>query len=109
MIATGGAVGSNMGRLFNMSYKETTLLISCACAAVLSAVFKAPIAGIVFAIEVLMLDLTMWALIPLLIASVTAVLTSYMFLGQNVLYSFHVAEKFQMDQIHLYLFLGVIA
>jgi chloride channel protein, CIC family len=109
MIATGGALGSNMGRLFNLSYKEVTLLISCACAGVLSAVFKAPIAGIVFAIEVIMLDLTMWAMIPLLIASATAALTSYLFLGQNVLYSFQVVERFQMDQIHLYLLLGVIA
>jgi CIC family chloride channel protein len=109
MIATGGALGSNIGRLFNLSYKEVTLLISCACAGVLSAVFKAPIAGIVFAIEVIMLDLTMWAMIPLLIASATAALTSYLFLGQNVLYSFQIAEKFQMDQIHLYLLLGVIA
>ena len=109
MIATGGALGSNMGRLFNLSYKEVTLLISCACAGVLSAVFKAPIAGIVFAIEVIMLDLTMWAMIPLLIASATAALTSYLFLGQNVLYTFQIVERFQMDQIHLYLLLGVIA
>ena len=109
MIATGGAVGSNIGRLFNLSYKEITLLISCACAGVISAIFKAPIAGIVFAIEVLMLDLTMYAMLPLLIASATAALTSYLFLGQNVLYSFQVVERFQMDQIHLYLLLGVIA
>ncbi|MEX0980756.1 MAG: chloride channel protein [Bacteroidales bacterium] len=109
MIATGGAVGSNIGRLFNLSYKEITLLISCACAGVISAIFKAPIAGIVFAIEVLMLDLTMYAMLPLLIASATAALTSYLFLGQNVLYSFQIVERFQMDQIHLYLILGVIA
>jgi chloride channel protein, CIC family len=109
MIATGGAVGSNIGRLFNLSYKEITLLISCACAGVISAIFKAPIAGIVFAIEVLMLDLTMYAMLPLLIASATAALTSYLFLGQNVLYSFQVVERFQMDQIHLYLILGAIA
>jgi chloride channel protein, CIC family len=107
-VATGGAIGSNIGRLFNLSYKEITLLLSCASAGALSAIFKAPIAGIVFAMEVIMLDLTMWAMIPLLIASATAALTSYMFLGQNVLYSFHVAEKFQMDQIHYYLLLGVI-
>jgi chloride channel protein, CIC family len=109
MIATGGAVGSNMGRLFNLSYKEITLLISCACAGVLSAVFKAPIAGVVFAIEVIMIDLTMWAIIPLLIASATAALTSYMFVGQNFLYTFQVVERFQMDQLHLYLILGAIA
>jgi chloride channel protein, CIC family len=109
MIATGGAVGSNMGRLFNLSYKEITLLISCACAGVLSAVFKAPIAGVVFAIEVIMIDLTMWAMIPLLIASATAALTSYMFIGQNFLYTFQIIERFQIDQVHYYLLLGAIA
>ncbi|MEX0987825.1 MAG: chloride channel protein [Bacteroidales bacterium] len=107
-VATGGAIGSNIGRAFNLNYKEVTLLLSCACAGAMSAIFKAPIAGIVFALEVIMLDLTMWSMIPLLIASATAALTSYMFLGQNVLYSFQVLEKFQMNQIHFYLILGVI-
>lgn len=107
-VATGGAIGSNFGRLFNLSYKETTLLLSCACAGAMSAIFKAPIAGIVFAMEVIMLDLTMWAMIPLLIASATAALTSYLFLGQNVLYTFQVTEAFHIDQVHYYLLLGVI-
>lgn len=108
-VATGGAVGSNIGRALKLSYKEITLLISCASAGALSAIFKAPIAGIVFALEVIMLDLTMWAVIPLLIASATAALTSYLFLGQNVLYQFHLTEQFQMGQIHWYLLLGAIA
>jgi CIC family chloride channel protein len=108
-VATGGAVGSNLGRWMKLSYKEITLLISCASAGALSAIFKAPIAGIVFALEVIMLDLTMWAIIPLLIASASAALTSYLFLGQNVLYSFQLTESFQMNQIHYYLILGVLA
>jgi CIC family chloride channel protein len=107
-VATGGAVGANLGRLFNLNYKEIALLISCACAGALSAIFKAPIAGIVFALEVIMLDLTMWAVIPLLISSATAALTSYLFLGQNVLYTFQVSEAFRMGQIHWYLILGAI-
>jgi len=107
-VATGGAVGSNVGRLLNMSYKEVILLLACACAGAMSAIFKAPIAGIVFALEVIMLDLTMWAVIPLLIASATGALTSYLFLGQNVLYTFQVSEKFMMDQIHYYILLGII-
>jgi CIC family chloride channel protein len=105
-VATGGAIGSNIGKAFNLSYKEITLLISCASAGALSAIFKAPIAGIVFALEVIMLDLTMWAVIPLLIASATGALTSYLFLGQNVLYQFSLADQFQMGQIHWYLILG---
>jgi CIC family chloride channel protein len=107
-VATGGAIGSNIGRLFKLGYKEITLLISCACAGAMSAIFKAPIAGIVFALEVIMLDLTMWAIIPLLIASATAALTSYLFLGQNTLYPFQLTEAFDMGQIHYYLLLGVL-
>lgn len=107
-VATGGAVGSNIGRVFKLNYKEITLLISCASAGALSAIFKAPIAGIVFALEVIMLDLTMWAVIPLMIASATAAVTSYLFLGQNVLYSFQLTEPFKMGEIHYYLILGVI-
>ena len=74
-VATGGAIGSSIGKLFKLSYKEIVLLISCASAGAMSAIFKAPIAGIVFALEVIMLDLTMWAAIPLLIASANAALT----------------------------------
>ena len=107
-VATGGAFGSNMGRWLKLSYKETTLLISCASAGALSAIFKAPIAGIVFALEVIMLDLTVWAIIPLLIASATAALTSYLFLGQNVLYPFQITEGFKMNHIHFYLILGLL-
>ena len=107
-VATGGAVGSNMGRWLKLGYKETTLLISCASAGALSAIFKAPIAGIIFALEVIMLDLTMYAIIPLLIASATAAMTSYLFLGQNVLYPFQLTEGFQIDQIHYYLLLGLL-
>jgi CIC family chloride channel protein len=107
-VATGGAVGSNLGRVLKLTYKEITLLIACACAGALSAIFKAPIAGIVFAVEVIMLDMTMWAVIPLLISSAAAALTSYLFLGQNVLYSFQVTEAFKMGQIHWYLILGVL-
>jgi len=105
-VATGGAVGSYIGRTFKLSYKEVTLLISCASAGAVSAIFKAPITGIVFALEVIMLDLTTWAVIPLLIASATGAVTSYLFLGQNVLYQFSLTEQFVMGQTHWYLILG---
>jgi CIC family chloride channel protein len=107
-VATGGAIGANLGRAFKLNYKEIALLISCACAGAMSAIFKAPIAGIVFALEVIMLDLTMYAVIPLLISSATAALTSYFFLGQNVLYPFQVTDTFQMGQFHWYLILGIL-
>ena len=74
----------------------------------MSAIFKAPIAAIVFALEVIMLDLTMASIIPLLMASVTAALTSYFFLGQNVLYPFEVSSKFSLTYVPFYIILGVI-
>ncbi len=106
-VATGGAIGSNIGRMLNLSYKELTLLISAASAGAMSAIFKAPIAGMIFAIEVIMIDLTMWSIIPLLISSATAALTSYLFLEQTALYTFK-AQEFKMDQLHYYILLGII-
>ncbi len=106
-VATGAAIGSNIGRALNLSYKQITLLLGCACAGAMAAIFKAPIAAVVFALEVIMLDLTMSAIVPLLIASGTATLTSYYFLGQAVLYSFSVTEKFQLNQLVWYLIFAV--
>lgn len=106
-VATGAAIGSNIGRVLKLSYKEVILLLACACAGAMSAIFKAPIAAIVFAMEVIMLDLSIWSLIPLLIASATAALTSYFFTGQNVLYSFDIQEAFQLSDIHFYILLGI--
>jgi CIC family chloride channel protein len=106
-VATGAAIGSNFGRLMRLNYKEIVLLLACASAGAMSAIFKAPIAAIVFALEVIMLDLTVWSMIPLLIASATAALTSYFFQGQNVLYSFDIQHPFQLGEIHFYLMLGI--
>ena len=106
-VATGAAIGSNIGRLLHLNYKQIILLLSCACAGAMSAIFKAPIAAIVFAIEVIMFDLTMAAIVPLLISSATAALTSYLFLGQNVLYAFEINEKFILNDLGYYILLGV--
>ncbi len=106
--ATGAAYGSNIGKLMHLNYKQITLLLGCASAGTMAAIFKAPIAAIVFALEVIMLDLTMSALIPLLLASSTAVVTSYLFLGQNVLYPFEVNMAFDFSQIHYYIILGIV-
>src|SRR5690606_20411975 len=78
-VATGASIGSNISRLFQMNQASRTLLIGCAAAGAMSSIFKAPIAAIVFAIEVFSLDLTLISLLPLLLASVSAVLTSYFF------------------------------
>ncbi len=106
-VATGAAIGSNIGRLLQLDYKQIILLLSCACAGAMSAIFKAPIAAIVFAIEVIMFDLTMAAIVPLLISSATAALTSYLFLGHNVLYAFEIKEKFILNDLPYYILLGI--
>ncbi len=108
-VATGAAIGSNIGRWFRLSYKDVTLLLGCACAGAMSAIFKAPIAAIVFALEVIMLDLTLASLVPLLVASATAAMTSYLFMGQNVLYSVNIQDVFIMKHVPYYLILGVAA
>jgi chloride channel protein, CIC family len=107
-LATGAAIGSNLGQYLRLSYKDLILLMTLACAGAMAAIFKSPIAAIVFAIEVLMIDLTMASLIPLLIASVTAVLTSYFFLGKAVLYPFEITDAFYFHHIPYYLLLGVV-
>lgn len=108
-VATGAAIGSNLGRVLHLNYKQVVSLLGFASAGAMAAIFKAPIAAIVFAIEVIMLDLTMASIIPLLIASTVAALTSYFFLGQNVLYPFDVSKAFQLKDILFYLILGVLS
>ncbi len=106
-VATGGAVGANLGKLFHLSYKQIILLIGCAAAGAMSAIFKAPIAAIVFVLEVIMLDLTMSSLVPLLLASVSAALTSFLFLGQDVIYQFKLDTAFEMKEVPLFIILGI--
>jgi CIC family chloride channel protein len=108
-VATGAAIGSNLGRGFRLNYKQITLLLGLASAAAMSAIFKSPIAAVVFAIEVIMIDLTMASVIPLLIASVTGVLTSYFFLGQAVMYPFDIELSFDMKDIPYFILLGLLA
>ena len=108
-VATGAAIGSNIGQLFHLNRKQIILLLGCACAGAMSAIFKAPIAAIVFALEVIMLDLTMSSLIPLLLASASAALTSYFFLGQDVIYTFKVIERFRFQDVPYFILLGLIS
>jgi len=107
-VSTGAAFGSNIGRFLRLDYKNITLLIACASTGAVAAIFKAPITAIVFALEVLMLDLTMASLLPLLIASVSGAVTSYFFLGQKVIYPFDVVDQFILYDIPLYIVLGIL-
>lgn len=109
IVGTGSAIGSNIGQFFRLNYRQLILLIGCGCTGAIAAIFKAPIAAIVFTLEVIMLDLTMGSLMPLLVASISAALTSYLFLGQN--YVYHVAniDPFFLKDVPLYILLGIIA
>jgi chloride channel protein, CIC family len=108
-VASGGAVGSNVGRLFRLNFKQRVLLIGCGSAAAIAAIFKAPIAGIVFAFEVIMLDLTTASVIPILIAASSAALTSFALLGQDVIYPFELKTSFIVRDLPYYLGLGVFS
>ncbi len=106
-VATGAAIGSNFSRLFHLNQTTRTLLIGAAAAGAMASIFKAPIAAIVFAVEIFSLELTLASMIPLLLASITAVLTSYFFFGDDVLLHFQVQDKFQLTDVTFYIFLGV--
>ncbi len=106
-VATSAAIGSNVARLFHLNRSTRTLLIGAAAAAAMSSIFKAPIAAIVFAIEIFSLDLTLVSLIPLLLSSISAILTSYFFLGDNTLLRFELTDKFTLVDTAYYGVLGV--
>ncbi|WP_147678277.1 chloride channel protein [Algibacter pacificus] len=107
-VSVGSALGSNAARLFNMSTKTRLLLIGCAATGAMASMFKAPIAAIVFAVEIFSLDIAFTSLVPLLLASVSAVVTSYMFLGTDVLLRFELTDKFEVNDIGFYLVLGLV-
>ncbi|MBQ1696611.1 MAG: chloride channel protein [Bacteroidales bacterium] len=108
-VVTGAAIGSNIGRLLHLNYKQKLLILGCATAAALSAMFKAPITGTVFVLEVFMLDLTMASLAPLLVSSVTGVLVSYMLMGANPLYFFRAGGSLEASDVPVYFLLGVVS
>ena len=107
IVLTGAAIGSNLGRLFRLEQKTLMLLVGCGAAGAVAGIFKAPIAGLVFVIEVLMLDLTMTSVLPLLISSVTAATLSYIFTGSEAMFKFSQTEAFLISRIPYVLFLGV--
>lgn len=106
-VGTTSAWGANIGTLFKLPYKTRTLLIGCAAAGAMASLFNAPIAAIVFAIEVIMLDLTTASLIPLLLASATAAITSKFFLGGDILFHFDITEEVRFSHLPYYVGLGI--
>ena len=107
IVLTGAAIGSNLGRIFRMEQKTLMLLVGCGAAGAIAGIFKAPIAGLVFVIEVLLLDLTMTSVLPLLISSVTAATMAYVFTGTQAMFMFSQTEDFAIERIPYVLLLGV--
>ncbi len=106
-VATGAAISSNISKTLHLNHATRILLISCASAGALSSIFKAPIAAIVFAIEVFSLDLTLASLLPLLLASLSAIITSYFFFGNDALLPFQIVDAFTISDVPFYIILGV--
>lgn len=106
--STGSAIGSNIGRFFRLGSQHVKLLLGCGAAGAIAGIFKAPIAGIWFVVEVLMFDLTMTAAIPLLLSALSAATITYFLMGTNVQFAFTVAEEFALNQIPYYIILGVV-
>lgn len=104
---TGSAIGSNIGKFFHLNSKNVILLLGCGAAGAIAGIFKAPIAGILFVLEVLMFDLTMTAAIPLLMSSISASLIAYFFMGNDVQFAFQVCELFDISQIPFFVVLGL--
>jgi CIC family chloride channel protein len=108
IVLTGSAIGSNLGKFFKMDQKTMMLLIGCGAAGAIAGIFKAPIAGLVFTLEVLMLDMTMTSIVPLLISSVTATSVTYILTGNEFMFQFTHYEPFVVDRIPYLLILGVV-
>jgi len=109
IVLTGSSIGSAIGRFFRLNYRSITLLIGCGAAGAVSGIFKAPIAGIVFVLEILMLDLTISSIVPLMISSVTAATVAYFLMGEEVLFNFTIREAFNISNIPWYIILGILS
>lgn len=109
IVATGSAVGSNLSRISDLNYQERTLLIACGAAAGISAVFNAPIAGVIFAVEILLAETVVSYFIPLIISSVVGVLCSKIILEESSLFNFVLQQSFNYKNVPYYILLGVLA
>jgi chloride channel protein, CIC family len=107
IVLTGSSIGSYLGRLFRLNHKTVMILIGAGATGAIAAIFKAPVAAVIFSLEVLMIDLTMGALIPLLIASATGASVSYLLMGSGVLFSFDLVDGFYIRHLPYYIGLGL--
>ncbi len=107
IVLTGSAIGSNLGQLFHLDRKMLMTLVGCGAAGAIAGIFKAPIAGLVFTLEVLMIDMTMSALLPILVSCVTATCFTYIFSGDASLFSFHLDSEWSVQRIPACVLLGI--
>ena len=108
IVLTGSAIGSNLGQLFKLDNKMLMVLVGCGAAGAIAGIFKAPIAGLVFTLEVLMIDLTMASLLPILVSCVTATCFTYIFSGSTALFTFHLDSDWTVERIPAGVLLGVL-
>ena len=108
IVLTGSAIGSSLGKVCRLSNKYMMLLVGCGAAGAVAGIFKAPIAGLVFVLEVLMIDLTITSLLPLLVTSVTAAGLTFAVSGTNPIFEFRLQDAFTVDRIPAYIALGIV-
>lgn len=108
IVVTGSAIGSNFGREYHLNYRDRTLLLACGAAAGIAAVFNAPIAGVLFAIEVLLTDISIAAFIPLILSAVVGALCSRIILQEDILFYFSHAQSFSAGQVPYFVMLGIL-
>ncbi len=108
IVLTGASIGSTLGRVFHQDYKTISLLIGCGAAGAISGIFKAPMAGLVFTLEVLMLGLSMASLVPLIISAFSAATVAYFFMGDGAEFSWHLENAFILNNIPFYILLGIL-
>lgn len=107
IVLTDSAIGSNLGQLFKMDSRTLMLLVGCGAAGAIAGIFKAPIAGLVFTLEVLMIDMTMTSLLPILVSCVTATCFTYIFSGDAALFTFHLDNDWTVERIPACVLLGI--